>query len=204
MFFGVFGFPCPVESVLWGYSKQDWVVCFIVQLILKLTRKLFCLPPASETPHYGSYQAHYIWAGASGPLLPRGPVTNHRVSFFTQVLFQQDTCSCFIWSFCCKYPTGLKCFCVFLLSVFAGCQIPYPKREFLNEDEPEEKTEKVIAHGSIVYFRSTSSKQIYLLWIMNSSKCSLFFGDISFWCPLVFVMHVLHTTTSTSLQIISV
>ncbi|OCT78170.1 hypothetical protein XELAEV_180292761mg, partial [Xenopus laevis] len=26
--------------------------------------------------------------------------------------------------------------------VFAGCQIPYPKREFLNEDEPEEKTEK--------------------------------------------------------------
>uniref|UniRef100_A0A8C6S606 cyclin-dependent kinase n=1 Tax=Neogobius melanostomus TaxID=47308 RepID=A0A8C6S606_9GOBI len=27
--------------------------------------------------------------------------------------------------------------------VFAGSQIPYPKREFLNEDEPEEKTEKV-------------------------------------------------------------
>uniref|UniRef100_A0A8C6GAW4 cyclin-dependent kinase n=1 Tax=Mus spicilegus TaxID=10103 RepID=A0A8C6GAW4_MUSSI len=25
------------------------------------------------------------------------------------------------------------------LDVFAGCQIPYPKREFLNEDEPEEK-----------------------------------------------------------------
>ncbi|XP_064145812.1 cyclin-dependent kinase 19 isoform X4 [Loxodonta africana] len=28
------------------------------------------------------------------------------------------------------------------LDVFAGCQIPYPKREFLNEDEPEEKGEK--------------------------------------------------------------
>ncbi|GCB59943.1 hypothetical protein scyTo_0014079, partial [Scyliorhinus torazame] len=28
--------------------------------------------------------------------------------------------------------------------VFAGCQIPYPKREFLNEDEPEEKGEKQI------------------------------------------------------------
>ncbi|XP_078505292.1 cyclin-dependent kinase 19 isoform X2 [Lissotriton helveticus] len=28
------------------------------------------------------------------------------------------------------------------LDVFAGCQIPYPKREFLNEDEPEEKAEK--------------------------------------------------------------
>ncbi|KAM9315626.1 cyclin-dependent kinase 19 [Gastrophryne carolinensis] len=26
--------------------------------------------------------------------------------------------------------------------VFAGCQIPYPKREFLNEDEPEDKPEK--------------------------------------------------------------
>lgn len=34
--------------------------------------------------------------------------------------------------------------CVIISSVFAGCQIPYPKREFLNEDEPEEKTEKVI------------------------------------------------------------
>lgn len=36
------------------------------------------------------------------------------------------------------------CCCVYF-SVFAGCQIPYPKREFLNEDEPEEKTEKVKA-----------------------------------------------------------
>lgn len=26
--------------------------------------------------------------------------------------------------------------------VFSGCQIPYPKREFLNEDEPEEKGDK--------------------------------------------------------------
>uniref|UniRef100_A0A672F7Z2 cyclin-dependent kinase n=1 Tax=Salarias fasciatus TaxID=181472 RepID=A0A672F7Z2_SALFA len=31
------------------------------------------------------------------------------------------------------------------VDVFAGCQIPYPKREFLNEDEPEEKAEKVSA-----------------------------------------------------------
>ncbi|XP_077855411.1 cyclin-dependent kinase 19 isoform X3 [Macaca mulatta] len=28
------------------------------------------------------------------------------------------------------------------LDVFAGCQIPYPKREFLNEDDPEEKGDK--------------------------------------------------------------
>uniref|UniRef100_A0A672F7Z7 cyclin-dependent kinase n=1 Tax=Salarias fasciatus TaxID=181472 RepID=A0A672F7Z7_SALFA len=30
------------------------------------------------------------------------------------------------------------------VDVFAGCQIPYPKREFLNEDEPEEKAEKQV------------------------------------------------------------
>lgn len=33
-------------------------------------------------------------------------------------------------------------FCV-LFSVFAGCQIPYPKREFLTEEEPEDKADKV-------------------------------------------------------------
>lgn len=27
--------------------------------------------------------------------------------------------------------------------MFAGCQIPYPKREFLTEEEPEDKAEKV-------------------------------------------------------------
>jgi len=27
--------------------------------------------------------------------------------------------------------------------VFAGCQIPYPKREFLTEEEPEDKADKV-------------------------------------------------------------
>uniref|UniRef100_A0A8D3DFJ1 Cyclin-dependent kinase 8 n=2 Tax=Scophthalmus maximus TaxID=52904 RepID=A0A8D3DFJ1_SCOMX len=30
----------------------------------------------------------------------------------------------------------------FLSSVFAGCQIPYPKREFLTEEEPEDKADK--------------------------------------------------------------
>lgn len=34
-------------------------------------------------------------------------------------------------------------YCLLCFSVFAGCQIPYPKREFLNEDEPEEKGDKV-------------------------------------------------------------
>lgn len=30
-----------------------------------------------------------------------------------------------------------------MFSVFAGCQIPYPKREFLTEEEPEDKADKV-------------------------------------------------------------
>uniref|UniRef100_A0A4W6C0M1 cyclin-dependent kinase n=1 Tax=Lates calcarifer TaxID=8187 RepID=A0A4W6C0M1_LATCA len=43
-----------------------------------------------------------------------------------------------------KVKPDSKVFLLFyiMLIVFAGCQIPYPKREFLNEDEPEEKTEK--------------------------------------------------------------
>lgn len=27
--------------------------------------------------------------------------------------------------------------------MFAGCQIPYPKREFLTEEEPDDKGDKV-------------------------------------------------------------
>ncbi|XP_062953280.1 cyclin-dependent kinase 19 isoform X3 [Cynocephalus volans] len=34
------------------------------------------------------------------------------------------------------------------LDVFAGCQIPYPKREFLNEDEPEEKESATAAEST--------------------------------------------------------
>lgn len=30
-----------------------------------------------------------------------------------------------------------------MISVFAGCQIPYPKREFLTEEEPDDKGDKV-------------------------------------------------------------
>jgi hypothetical protein len=29
----------------------------------------------------------------------------------------------------------------FIFSVFAGCQIPYPKREFLTDDDNEDKSE---------------------------------------------------------------
>lgn len=40
---------------------------------------------------------------------------------------------------------------IFFSSVFAGCQIPYPKREFLTEEEPEDKAEKV-RHIQCFYF----------------------------------------------------
>lgn len=30
---------------------------------------------------------------------------------------------------------------IFFNSIFAGCPIPYPKREFLTDDDSEEKTE---------------------------------------------------------------
>lgn len=47
-------------------------------------------------------------------------------------------------------------------SVFAGCQIPYPKREFLTEEEPDDKGDKVSvparpappARASLVLFLS--------------------------------------------------
>lgn len=34
-------------------------------------------------------------------------------------------------------------------SVFAGCQIPYPKREFLTEEEPDDKGDKVSTRRTV-------------------------------------------------------
>lgn len=44
-----------------------------------------------------------------------------------------------------KYQAACETALFFFLmnSVFAGCQIPYPKREFLTEEEPDEKGDKV-------------------------------------------------------------
>jgi hypothetical protein len=39
---------------------------------------------------------------------------------------------------CC---VNLKFHSPFTFSVFAGCQIPYPKREFLTDDDNEDKSE---------------------------------------------------------------
>ena len=39
-----------------------------------------------------------------------------------------------------------------MISVFAGCQIPYPKREFLTEEEPDDKGDKVSTGREAVRF----------------------------------------------------
>lgn len=41
------------------------------------------------------------------------------------------------------YYPGNYFFLFLVTSVFAGCQIPYPKREFLTEEEPDDKGDKV-------------------------------------------------------------
>lgn len=49
-------------------------------------------------------------------------------------------------------------FANFLSSVFAGCQIPYPKREFLTEEEPEDKADKV-SNPRNTYFLIVNAEQ---------------------------------------------
>lgn len=48
------------------------------------------------------------------------------------------------------YP-NLNCLSVF--SVFAGCPIPYPKREFLTDDDQDDKDKRQQATNvSFIYF----------------------------------------------------
>ena len=58
------------------------------------------------------------------------------------------------------YPKSL--FFFLMISVFAGCQIPYPKREFLTEEEPDDKGDKVsikvrLATSCLILCRSAIS-----------------------------------------------
>ncbi|KAG8444665.1 hypothetical protein GDO86_009724 [Hymenochirus boettgeri] len=55
--------------------------------------------------------------------------------------------------------------------VFAGCQIPYPKREFLNEDEPEEKVDKN-QQGQNQHQQQTTTQQtaVQQVQTQNSSQ----------------------------------
>lgn len=72
----------------------------------------------------------------------------------------------FLKKWLCLTATNANAWLV-LPSVFAGCQIPYPKREFLNEDEPEEKTEKVILR-----FCSCCCYTLLLLLFLLPSPCT--------------------------------
>lgn len=50
---------------------------------------------------------------------------------------------CSASSYCWTFDGNRALLLLFFSSVFAGCQIPYPKREFLTEEEPEDKADKV-------------------------------------------------------------
>lgn len=57
------------------------------------------------------------------------------------------------------------------VSVFAGCQIPYPKREFLTEEEPDDKGDKVSIKVSTVGASGAGQRRGRLPWC----GCILFF-----------------------------
>lgn len=73
-------------------------------------------------------------------------------------------------------------------SVFAGCQIPYPKREFLTEEEPDDKGDKVSIKLQLVV-----PYLWLLLWPLDCRR--LWF---SFWVELCFLFNQLRRTSSSS------
>lgn len=50
---------------------------------------------------------------------------------------------------------------IILFSVFAGCPIPYPKREFLTDDDQDDKDKRQ---------QATNVCYVFLLVLINSSK----------------------------------
>lgn len=61
------------------------------------------------------------------------------------------------------------CYCP--RSVFAGCQIPYPKREFLTEEEPEDKADKV---RKFWHFKGWNHRTILGENIVNANAMPVF------------------------------
>uniref|UniRef100_A0A8C3D0P6 Cyclin-dependent kinase 8 n=1 Tax=Cairina moschata TaxID=8855 RepID=A0A8C3D0P6_CAIMO len=72
--------------------------------------------------------------------------------------------------------------------VFAGCQIPYPKREFLTEEEPDDKGDKV-STGRTVSSRFTGFQAI---------SCFHVFSCTAFELKFFFVFKQLRRTSSSS------
>uniref|UniRef100_A0A3P9Q3M6 Cyclin-dependent kinase 8 n=1 Tax=Poecilia reticulata TaxID=8081 RepID=A0A3P9Q3M6_POERE len=70
--------------------------------------------------------------------------------------------------------------------VFAGCQIPYPKREFLTEEEPEDKGDKVISiccsalyHSVYRALENTQTACIFFFFFKLSQTFMHFIGILS-------------------------
>lgn len=112
---------------------------------------------AAKAAHHGPNPPNHIWASHARSILPRGAFTHVWVSDAKHrfiigldiILLWLGLSALYVHKFESKRKStvwmrySLKTnFCV-LFSVFAGCQIPYPKREFLTEEEPEDKADKV-------------------------------------------------------------
>ncbi|XP_016092063.1 cyclin-dependent kinase 19-like [Sinocyclocheilus grahami] len=78
--------------------------------------------------------------------------------------------------------------------VFAGCQIPYPKREFLSEDEPEEKTEK----GEMARARGPDVQIPPSLFVQSSPAAERDIPQANESCASVSVWWNVHRTSGTS------
>lgn len=76
-----------------------------------------------------------------------------------------------------------------VISVFAGCQIPYPKREFLTEEEPDDKGDKVSIKVQLV---PSGFIQVYCntIWF----GCILSPSELNF----IFLFNLLRRTSSSS------
>lgn len=58
----------------------------------------------------------------------------------------------------------------FFLSVFAGCPIPYPKREFLTDDDQDDKDKRQQATNvCFIYFLMNSSTFLFVVFVTNLS-----------------------------------
>lgn len=98
---------------------------------------------------------------------------------------------------CSKIKRLLSLFAIFLSSVFAGCQIPYPKREFLTEEEPEDKADKV-RHGSVTYSvpEICTHKEAFYYEQMQRGDCKR--QKYTVWLTILFLFLTNRRTSSSS------
>lgn len=86
--------------------------------------------------------------------------------------FQEDPTPTSEYLFICfKTVFHFHFFFFFLYSVFAGCPIPYPKREFLTDDDQDDKDKRQQATNVcfILIFFINSSTVLFDVFITNCS-----------------------------------